>query len=64
MTSGGAQWGKHGGGGGSVMVAILCFSGVVMLFFLGEEGKNKVGPKKMQCSLELIAWTWTEVSDT
>ena len=44
------------------MMAILCFSGVAMLFFLGEEGKNKVGPKKVQCNLELI--DRPEVSET
>ena len=37
-----AQSGKRGGGGGLVMVGILCF------FFY------KVGPKKLQCVLELM----------
>ena len=50
MTSWGAQPGAHGGGGG------LCHGGLFFLMSLlfggereaGEEGKNKVGPKKMQ----------------
>jgi hypothetical protein len=52
VTSWGAQLGDRGGGGGSVMV-VFFFLLMSLLFGgereAGEEGKNKGGPKKMQC---------------
>ncbi len=58
MTSWGTIWGKHGGGFGSAMVVLWMFLSVANFVCVGvspEEGKNKVGPKKGECDLELKA---------
>jgi hypothetical protein len=55
VTSWGAQLGDRGGGGGSVMVILLDFFYVASFSFekRGQGGgKNKLGPKKVQCDLE------------
>ena len=56
VTSWGAQLGDHGGGGGSVMVILLVFFLCRESFFFEKRGrgggKNKLGPKKVQCDLE------------
>ena len=51
VTSCGAQSGDRGGGGGLVMVVFLFFLMMLLFFWereAGEEGRNKVGPKKLQ----------------
>jgi hypothetical protein len=45
--------GEDAWGGG--MMVVMCHGFCVNLCLCGETTKNKVGPKKSQCALELIA---------